>query len=370
MKTVLVSALVLNGSRSGYRRIIKNMILHHSKKQSSIRYIYVFQKSGWESLNLDTPIPENCKVIIFKNFNSKWLRGIVEQLVVPLLAVTRKVDSIFMPATFGLFFPVKPTITFIHTNTHFAVDSSLRGRSRIQQYAHNILTTITKFTSSKLAFTTERTYLEYIQECNTPVPHFILGNGILVPNRIENYTLPHNLAKENYFLSVSQFYRLKNFDSLILAFIKFKDLIKMESPHFKLVIIGTIQEQDYYENLREICRNRNDIYFFHNLSDEVLDQLYVNARGYCFYSKFEGYSLTPGEALLAGLNIAISDIPTHQEVYKKLPIYADPYNIDSITESLIKLYNSHPLDTNNSIYEDVIKKLSFDKFMVRLESLF
>jgi len=319
---------------------------------------------------LNFPKRENCKIIIINDFENKWIRGIVEQLVIPFMALKNNVDFIFMPATFGLFIPVKKVVTFVHTNTHFVLDPTLRGRSRIQQYAHLFLTKITKITSSRLAFTSEQTYLEYQKYSKSLVPKFILGNGLLKPYKLANYILPCGLMSNRYFLSISQFYRLKNYDSLIAAFFQFKELLGERDHDFKLVIVGTIQESDYYKELVDMCQGREDVFFLHDLTDEMLNQLYMSARGYCFYSRFEGYSLTPGEALVAGVNIAISNIPTHREIYKSIPFYANPDDICSIVSSLVDLYYTQDNQSDLSEYKSVIASLSFDDFVARLESLF
>lgn len=370
MKTILVSALVLNGSRSGYRRILRNLLIYQTKNDTKYKYIYVFQKAGWLSLGMEIPTRNNLEVIVLNDFKSKWIRGLFEQIVIPLIAFKKGADYIFMPATFGLLFPVRPTLTFIHTNTHFVLEPGLRGRSRIQQYAHFFLTAITKFTSTRLAFTSEQTYDEYQRHSKEIVPKLILGNGLLKVDKIDGFVLPYGLVKDNYFLSVSQFYRLKNFDSLISAFIKLKNTFGLERGDFKLVIVGTIQELDFYNELIDLCAGRDDILFLHNIADDVLGQLYINARGYCFYSRFEGYSLTPGEALLAGVNVAISDIPTHREIYRDVPIYADPNNIDSITLSLTRLFHADSHQISSPQYRLITSNLSFDQFSERLENLF
>lgn len=370
MNTILVSALVLNGSKSGYRRILKNLLLYQARNAAKHKYIYVFQRSGWLSLGIEIPTESNFKVIIINDFKSKWIRGLFEQIAIPFIALRNRVDFIFMPATFGLLFAVKPTITFVHTNTHFAIDPGLRGRSKLQQYAHLLLTEITKSTSARLAFTSEQTYIEYKKHCNREIPKYILGNGLLRFDEYDDFKLPNNLIKNEFFLSVSQFYRLKNYDALIAAFIKFKNILGSAKRDFKLVVVGTIQEPDFYQELVEMCGERSDIIFMHDISDEVLGQLYFNARGYCFYSKFEGYSLTPGEALLAGINVALSDIPTHREIYRNLPFYADPNDIDSIAFSLTQLINPQCNQKELNEYTSIISTLSFDHFFDRLEGMF
>lgn len=363
-----MSALVLNGSRSGYRRIIKNLLLYYSAHPEALDIVVLFQRSGFESIEVDLDsLGKNINIIVLENFNSKWLRGLAEQVLVPYYALIHQVEWIFMPATFGIAIPLKPILTFIHTNTNFKLDVKLRGRSKWQQLAHSFLVRLTSITSKRLIFTSDQTYEEYCAHRNKNFPHLIVGNGLLANDTSSTYSLPRPLNPKQYFLSVSQIYRLKNFDSLIKAFIRLKTNQNLP-PEFALLIVGTIQEYDYYEELLLLASGRNDIVFMHDVSDGMLSHLYKNAKGYCFFSYFEGYSLTPAEALLSGINIAISNIPTHKEIYENLPIYAEPSDIDSISDAIISL-NTYPLlDTNSFDYLRLKEKFSFEYFIERFET--
>jgi hypothetical protein len=131
--------------------------------------------------------------------------------------------------------------------------------------------------------------------------------------------------------------------------------------------VGTIQERDFYGELLNLSRNRDDVYFFHDIKDAELNYLYSKCNAYCFYSLFEGYSLTPAEALLQNKFVAISDIPTHREVYGFNAIYADPFSIDSIGASIIELDGkSQSIKPSYSV--EFLHKFSFDGFIKRLVS--
>jgi glycosyltransferase involved in cell wall biosynthesis len=370
MKKIIVSALVLAGSRSGYRRILKNLVEYCLTGESKFKWVFIFQKSGWDTLELDcNKFPPNIQIRVIDDFFGKWSRGLLEQFYIPLFALWYRSDIIFMPSTFGLFFPVKPTLTFVHTNTNFKVDPSMRGRGRLQQMAHSVLIRVTAATSRKLLFTSEITYREYCEYLNTNFPPFILGNGLIPPNiNLQLANKFSGIKKNKFLLSVSQIYRLKNFDSLIKAFIRMKNQNDIPQD-FKLIIVGTVQESNYFQELCSLVGGRKDIIFFHNISDVELSGLYVNCFAYCFYSYFEGYSLTPGEALLANVPISISNISTHREIYEGLPYYADPKNITSIMESIRDIFNAPKTNKIEEINK-IKEKLSFEKFIQRLEMEF
>jgi len=370
---LLINCLVLNGSRSGYRRIIKNLLqyslIENNDLINKFDLLFVFQRSGFNSLELSANSEnqgDKLTIKILEDFNSKWTRGFAEQLVIPFIAMKYGVTHILMPATFGLLFPVKKTITFVHTNTSFSLDKSLRGRGVIQQHIHNFLIKITGHTSHKILFTTEQTRSEFQKYLGRKYPDYILGNGIMTSDVAPDRQFNSKIKDVgDYILSVSQFYRLKNYDRLINAFIKAKSDGKIGD--MKLIIVGTIQERDFYSELKELSFGRDDIYFFHDIKDEELNYLYTNCIAYCFYSLFEGYSLTPAEAMLHNKHVSISNIPTHQEVYGDNAIYAEPYSIESIESSLIEVIRNSKA-TAPCYSRDFLQKFSFEGFVRRLIS--
>jgi len=370
MKTVLVDGLVLNGSQSGYRRIISNLLQRIAcSDENRYNYIFVFQESGFRSLGQVRETP-SCSFIVLPSFRSKWIRGISGQVLVPLIALLRRVDLIFQPATFGLGLPVRPTLTFVHTTTSFMMSAELRGRSALQQKMHNLLVRMTAYTSRELVFTTKQTMAEFLGFTGRSSERAsVLGNGVLLRSYPESEGgLSHRLSRSQYILSVSQLYRLKNFDTLIRAF----RMLKREQPKWKdlrLIIVGTVQELDYYAELKALAAEGDDVELLHDLSDAEMDFLYRHARLYCQMSHFEGYSLTPAEALLSGVPALISDIPAHREVYDNLVRYADPRR-DTEVCSELSLSLAEEGSLSKERIQAVAKRYGFDSFFRRLEQAF
>jgi glycosyltransferase involved in cell wall biosynthesis len=370
-KIIIVSALLLNGDKCGYGRVIKNLVLHYSSPKCSSEYklIFFFQKSGWNSLELKLTERKTIKIILVNDFKSKWTRGFCEQLLIPIFSLKYKAHKILMPFTFGLLFPIRPVVTFVHTNTSFSVSEKIRGRNKPEQFVQKVMTRLTAITSSTLVYTSSQTHKEHNTFCKKYFPPIIIGNCLIEPKTdIKLHSFNPKLVKRGYLLTVSQIYRLKNFDSLIKAFIKnkTKNLIIDE---MQLVIVGAIKELDYYNELLDLTSKRKDIHFLHNISESELSCLYLNAKGYCFFSYFEGYSLTPAEAMLAKLPVAISDIPTHREIYENSVFYADPLSISSIAAALRNIANySHKKNYKNQSL--VINKFSKKSFIKKIEASF
>ena len=361
--------MVLNSSRSGYRTIIKNLVENSLRNNNSnFSNIFVFQKNGWESLELDYLVDKNNKstrIIIIDSLRSKWIRAIFEQFLVTFYAIYFRCDLVFMPCTFGLLIPVKKVITFVHTNTSFQLPANLRGRGYFQQLAHNLMVKVSCLTSTKLLFTSNITKKEYMKfnRINDSSKLSVIGNGIKVQRFFSGDLVPVRiLQRHKFFLSVSQIYRLKNFDSLIKGYLRYVDNFP-DKKNIKLVIVGTIQEKKYFDELINLSKVNENIIFLQNLTDEQLNWLYRNCDTYVFLSYFEGFSLTPAEAICSGKNVIISDINVHREVYKNLANYVNPYSIDSIYYGLV---NKDKLKISDDLRKDFIDKISVENFIERL----
>jgi glycosyltransferase involved in cell wall biosynthesis len=373
-KIVLVSFLGHSADGySGLRASIKILVNYYLKNKSrNLRFVFVFQETFFKSLNTIHHYhinSTNNKVILLPNFYNIWLRGFFEQIIIPIIAIIKKVDIIFMPSTFGLLLPIKPVITWVHTNTSFSLSHKLRGVSFLKYITHIILIRLTAFTSKKILFASNTTHKEYCDYIDKSFPKLIVGHPLKFSNYIKKKNTLLNKKIKKYILSVSQFYKLKNFHRLISAFIQLKKQKQIQKKLY-LIIVGPIREKNYYKDLLELVSDRNDIFFLHNVTDIDLDILFKNCKAYCFFSLFEGFSLSPAKAIHFGKPTVISNIPTHKEIYGKLAVYANPNSVLSIKLSIIKILNRKKYLYQNSLLKKFKKKHSVDSFINRLEKFF
>ena len=70
------------------------------------------------------------------------------------------------------------------------------------------------------------------------------------------------------------------------------------------------------------------------VSDEDLDDLYAKASVFVFLSEYEGFGLTPVEALSAGLPIVVLDTTVAREIYGPAAMYVPRAEPDAIANAL------------------------------------
>jgi glycosyltransferase involved in cell wall biosynthesis len=73
------------------------------------------------------------------------------------------------------------------------------------------------------------------------------------------------------------------------------------------------------------------------LNDTEVNTLRQNCQFYIFPSLKEGFSLTPLECMAFDKPCLISDIPCHREIYRDSVLYFDPFEINDITNQILKL---------------------------------
>ena len=74
------------------------------------------------------------------------------------------------------------------------------------------------------------------------------------------------------------------------------------------------------------------------LPDDQLAALYARARAFVFLSEYEGFGLTPLEALGAGIPIVVLDTPVAREIYGSAALYverAEPALIEAALERIL-----------------------------------
>jgi glycosyltransferase involved in cell wall biosynthesis len=74
--------------------------------------------------------------------------------------------------------------------------------------------------------------------------------------------------------------------------------------------------------------------FLRYVPDEVLSDLYRRARVFVFLSDYEGFGLTPLEALTAGVPIVVLDTPVAREVYDDAAVFVQRDDIPSAAQAI------------------------------------
>lgn len=271
---------------------------------------------------------------------------IEEQLQLP--RITKSADLLHVPHfNIPLAYRGK-LISTIHDTAHYALPqlaNSLPKRlyrdlvfgSAVRKSAQII--TVSRFAKSEI--------LKYTK-C-TPDKVTVIHNGVLDIFSKSSWqehapgspNIP-GIKNHPYLLYVGNFKHHKNIERMLSAFRNAK--LQYDLPH-KLVMVGDVDKKDDI-----FLPEDPDIHFLADCNNEKLEGIYQSADGFLQVSCYEGFGLTPLEAMACGVPVLASDIPPLREVLADAALFADPYSVNDLTVQLIRLCR------DQSLREELIRR--------------
>ena len=113
------------------------------------------------------------------------------------------------------------------------------------------------------------------------------------------------------------------------------------------ISLATVRPQELDESIP------NNIIFLGYLEDSKVKALMERCKAFILPSYYEGFGLTPLEALSCGARIIIANAASLPEIYGNTAHYIDPYNTDTDLDRLLE----EPVENPSSI----LQKYSYDK---------
>jgi glycosyltransferase involved in cell wall biosynthesis len=150
-----------------------------------------------------------------------------------------------------------------------------------------------------------------------------------------------------FILFVGTLEKRKNVPILLKSFYKLK---KSKLNHKLVIVGGKGWKYTRIFDLIEGLNLENDVIFTDYVSDEYLVKLYNEADLFVYPSLYEGFGLPPLEAMACGCPVITSNTSSLPEVVGDAGVMVDPNDIDSLTESMIKIL------TDNEYREEMGRK--------------
>ncbi|AOR22569.1 glycosyltransferase family 4 protein [Clostridium taeniosporum] len=169
---------------------------------------------------------------------------------------------------------------------------------------------------------------------------------ILNKKRCKNYLKSKFNINSEFALYIGGFSSRKNVFGLIKAYMEiYKDL----KNQCKLVLVGGLKDEG--EKLLNFVKNNNledNIIFPGYVSDNLLPIFYNACEVFVYPSFYEGFGLPPLEAMSCGAPVISSNISSIPEVTSTDAVLINPYDEDSLKNSLIKVLNNDNLKADLS----------------------
>lgn len=195
---------------------------------------------------------------------------------------------------------------------------------------------------------------------------FVLADRIdVIYNAVDFTTIGRdNIStfKKNL-LTVGSLDPRKNLQSLIKA-------LELLNGQEELHVIGG-SNRIFAESVN-LHLQKNNVKFLGRVSDSELKQEYAKAKLFILPSLYEGFGIPPLEALHAGCDIAISDIPVFREIFEDAAIYFNAEDPCDISKKISMFLNGEiriKQDAKKRISQKYSWKLSANKIINILDKM-
>ena len=255
-----------------------------------------------------------------------------EQRTLPRLVAQSNADILFAPGYTAPILAGVPTVVAIHDVSFaahpewFGWREGLRRRmlTRVSARRAARVLTISEFSkreiSTHLGISLEKIEVIYPAAADREGPTRTTSTEAYAAR---TFTVRDNesTARDNLILYAGSLFNRRHIPELIDGFAS----LARRMPDARLEIVGdnrTIPRVDI-EGLVASSGAGDRIALRSYLPEAELSALYNRARAFVFLSEYEGFGLTPLEALSAGVPIVVLDTPVAREVYGSAALYVE-----------------------------------------------
>jgi len=256
-----------------------------------------------------------------------------EQRALPRLAAGA--DVLFAPAYSGPLFPGMPMVVTIHDVSFaahpewFGPREGLRRRltTRASAWRARRVLTVSDFSKREIVrcFGTDPSKIDVVYSGATP-----LGDGTPAGASADGAARPATV------LFVGSVFARRHVPELIEGFGR----LAQRRPNATLEIVGDNRSRPRVDLDALVRTHGHDgrVRLRHYVTDAELATLYHEAAAFAFLSEYEGFGLTPLDALAAGVPIVVLDTEVAREIYGPAAIYVatpDPALVEAALDAAL-----------------------------------
>ncbi len=169
-----------------------------------------------------------------------------------------------------------------------------------------------------------------------------INEGFTALSEIEQQATREKYSDGNpFFLFVGSQSPRKNLNRLIAAFDKFKE---QSHSDYKLVLVGAVYSNEGdVKHVIDKSKFRNDIIFTGRQPQEELEKIMASAFALTFVPYFEGFGIPIVEALECETPVICSNTTSMPEITGNAGLLIDPFDVNSICNGMLELYNKPAL---------------------------
>lgn len=345
-----VDARELLGEVTGVGRYLGELITRWTSRRDATTRRFIL----YSPRRLDIPLPKTlAEIRIIPGGTGTWW----EQTTLGNAVRADKPDVFFAPAYTAPVWLGRPFAVTIHDVSFLAHPEWFRPRERWRRriLARRMAASASViFTDSDFSRSEISSRLHVGDERLKVIPPGVSPLAVSSP--------PHDLSesRDQLVLFVGTLLNRRNLPELIASFAKASGA----RPNARLVIVGadrTWPRQDLKQAAAAYdVSSKVEIRSY--LPHEQLRDHYARAAVFVFLSEYEGFGLTPLEALAAGVPIVVLDTPVAREVYGQAAEYVGIGDIDRTAAAIDRFLESRSAAREQlSRVPEVLARYSWDR---------
>jgi len=242
-----------------------------------------------------------------------------EQLVLPRLVRHARADVLFAPAYSGPIFSAVPMVVAIHDVSFAAHPEWFPWREGLRRRA---TTRLAARVAARVVTISEFSKREIVAHLGVEASKIVVaypGVTAFIPSLDTRSTSPKGSSYGCTVLFVGSIFNRRHVPALIEGFA----LVARSRPEMRLEIVGDNRTNPRMnpDAMAQTTGIGDRIRLRSYVSDQDLRQIYAEASAFVFLSEYEGFGLTPLEALASGVPVVLLDTPVAREVCGDAAIY-------------------------------------------------
>lgn len=254
-----------------------------------------------------------------------------EQVTLPRLARTAKANVLFCPAYSGPIFARLPLVIAIHDVSYAAHPEWFRWREGVRR---RLITRASARRAARVLTLTRFSKQEIVEHLGVPADRIeVVYPGVTRAAADQHHAAQPFRDAEPLVLYVGSIFNRRHVPETIRGF----ERLARRHPDARLAIVGDNRTFPHVD-LDRVVRDRARVRIERYVEESVLAGLYRRARAFVFLSEYEGFGLTPLEALAAGVPAIALDTPVAREVFGDAVLYVggpDPRRIEAALETVL-----------------------------------
>ena len=329
---IAIDARELAGQPTGVGRYLSEIVREWGSMADALQHEYVFCTPA----EMTYGGPLRASVAIEPGDGTLW-----EQRSLAHLVRRAAADVLFCPGYSGPIWAgtsAPPTVVAVHDVSFAAHPEWFRWREGLRR---RFITRASARRAARVLTLTEFSKREIVEHLGVPPDRIeVVHPGVVAqPFRAAaarsglepgGAKTPPHTAAEPLILYVGSIFNRRHVPETIGGF----ERLARRRPGARLMIVGDNRTFPRIDIDRYV-RDTGGVEIARYVSDTVLADLYTRARAFVFLSEYEGFGLTPLEALAAGVPIVVLDTAVAREVYGPAALYVsslDPRQIERALE--------------------------------------